>query len=41
MRKVRITMVASLGAVCLLTLGIARVARADETQIKGMIIART
>lgn len=41
MQRVRITMVVSLGAMCLLTLGITRVARADETQIKGMIIART
>src|SRR5215472_4737678 len=41
MQRVRITMVVSLGAMCLLTLGIAHVARADETQIKGMIISRT
>jgi outer membrane protein OmpA-like peptidoglycan-associated protein len=34
-------MVVILGAMCLLTLGIAHVTRADETQIKGMIIART
>ena len=41
MQRVRITMVVSLGAMCLLTLGIAHVAGADETQIKGMIISRT
>jgi len=41
MQRVRTTMVVILGAMCLLTLGIAHVTRADETQIKGMIIART
>ena len=41
MQRVRIALVVNLGAMCLLTLGIAHVARADETQIKGMIISRT